>query len=609
MLPNTNSADNSQNAAFTGQLTTIFIENAGSFAGNISGIGVNDTIDLVGLVATSAAVGVNNVLTVQKSGGGSFTLQLDPNQNLSGFSIGVSSDGGGGTNLTLKAASPLIGATLFTPSSGGTALEVYTVDPATGAIAQIGSSFAVAGGAGPLGLQIGAEAAINGRLYFVGDNGEFYTVDTQTGQLLNAVAATPTAQNFVADNLTGELVGINAGHFGVVNPTTGSFTAIGSGSFGGVALGAEAAVNGKLYVEATPGILDTIDINTGQVTNSVATSVSNFVADDLTGKLVGVGGGKFGIIDPATGSFTAVGPGDPSLQGIFLGNEAAVNGTLYVKEGPLYAINISTGAIAASSSNTTAPDFVAEQTSLQGSPPPTLPGATIAVNGGTVTAAVNAGQSVGIDPLVADFGGTIPMLILQGPGTADIIGPATINTLEVASGASLVLEGSTITTDPVTVDAGGNISGFGKITGAETVNGTVTAQGGTLDLTGNISGSGKLTFATGASLQLEGTVAAAGSITFTGTGELLTLGATANVMAPISGFGAGDAIGLEGQQVTSAVYATNTHALVLSGNGGVFDLNLAGTYLQSNFSVTGGEAVFSAVAAPPTISDPHAQSR
>ena len=83
--------------------------------------------------------------------------------------------------------SRLIGAELFTPASGGVDLEIYSVDPGTGNINQIGSNIAFSGG-GPLGLQIGAEAALDGHLYFVTDNGNFYTVDTRTGEVINTVS-------------------------------------------------------------------------------------------------------------------------------------------------------------------------------------------------------------------------------------------------------------------------------------------------------------------------------------------------------------------------------------------------------------------------------------
>ena len=141
-------------------------------------------------------------------------------------------------------------------------------------------------------------------------------------------------------------------------------------------------------------LLDTIDIETGQIKSTVSTSVSNFVADDVTGELVGVSGGKFGVIDPTTGSFTAVGSGDPNLQVEPPGTEAAANGYFDIKElnSTLYTISIKTGAITTSLSATTAPNFVAEQTSI----PPKLQGATITVNGGTVTASIDPGQTVGL---------------------------------------------------------------------------------------------------------------------------------------------------------------------------------------------------------------------
>jgi hypothetical protein len=233
---------------------------------------------------------------------------------------------------------------------------------------------------------------------------------------------------------------------------------------------------------------------------------------------------------------------------------------------------------------------------------PTLAGATITLNNSTVTVAIGGGQTVGLDALVTAFYGSIPSLIIQGPGTADIAGAANIPDLEVTSGASLVLQGGTVTTDPVTVDAGGNITGDGTITGAETVNGNVTATGGTLDITGNVSGSGTLTADAGASLQLEGTIAATNGVAFASGGDSLILGASADVFAPVSGFGLGDSIALEGLQVTSAVYSASTKALAITGSGGtVFDLSLAGAYQQSNFALASGDVVFSA-ATPPVIS-------
>ena len=55
---------------------------------------------------------------------------------------------------------------------------------------------------------------------------------------------------------------------------------------------------------------------------------------------------------------------------------------------------------------------------------------------------------------------------------------------------------------PVTVDADGDISGYGTVTGAVTNVGTITAVGGTLELTGSVTGVGTIAVDPDAALQL-----------------------------------------------------------------------------------------------------------
>jgi hypothetical protein len=229
-------------------------------------------------------------------------------------------------------------------------------------------------------------------------------------------------------------------------------------------------------------------------------------------------------------------------------------------------------------------------------------------NGTSITLTPLAGQTQALSDVLADpsltSNGAVQDLLIQGPGAVESEGDVSIPSLTVDGGGNLLLNGGTLNTDPVTVITDGNISGYGTITGAETVNGTITASGGTLDLTGSISGTGVLTLAAGATLQLEGAIAAAEGLAFTGGQETLVLGATASVLAPVGGFGLGDAIGLEGQQVIAAKYSTSTNLLTLTGSGGAnFVLTLIGTYQQSNFALSNGEVVWSAnVAAVPTVS-------
>jgi hypothetical protein len=218
-----------------------------------------------------------------------------------------------------------------------------------------------------------------------------------------------------------------------------------------------------------------------------------------------------------------------------------------------------------------------------------LAGATVASALRAVTVAVETGETVNLGNVFAASNLAMNTLILQGPGIGTLSGLGMVANLEVAPGGNLVLQGGTIVTDPVTVDASGNISGYGTITGNETANGTITASGGTLDITGNVNGTGALTFNSGASLLLEGTIATTESVLFNGSNEFLNLGTAANVLAPISGFGAGDMIAINGQTVTSAIYDTGDNMLAVTGSGGeAYALTFTGSYQQSDFAVTNG---------------------
>jgi hypothetical protein len=186
---------------------------------------------------------------------------------------------------------------------------------------------------------------------------------------------------------------------------------------------------------------------------------------------------------------------------------------------------------------------------------PDIAGAVISMENGTVTASVQAGQDAVLDPLLA--GDAFDTLIIQGPGTGVIEGLDFLNNLEIASGGSLLL------------------------------------QGGTFDIADNLNGAGSLTLGTGSSLSLDGTAAATESLLFNAPHEILILGTSAEVLAPISGLTTGDVIALEpleGQQVTSAIYDATRDTLAITGSGGAaYTLTLTGIYQQSDFAVTNGE--------------------
>jgi hypothetical protein len=218
---------------------------------------------------------------------------------------------------------------------------------------------------------------------------------------------------------------------------------------------------------------------------------------------------------------------------------------------------------------------------------PDIPNATVTAEDSTITVAVRAGQEAVLDPLFAD--GKIGSLDIEGPGTVEIDGAAPVFALEVEPGATLAVQGATITGYPV-IDAGGYLSGFGTAGRGADLDGTITASGGTLELTDGVNGAGTLSFTLGASLLLDGTVDATESLVFNGPAETLLLNTGADVLAPISGFQAGDAIGPETGQVASATYDTTDHTLtVVAADPATYTLTFIGDYQQSDFVVSDGE--------------------
>ena len=104
--------------------------------------------------------------------------------------------------------------------------------------------------------------------------------------------------------------------------------------------------------------------------------------------------------------------------------------------------------------------------------PDEIDGATIAASGDTVTVSVPSGVDAVIDPLFASV--AIDDLIIDGPGTAEIDGTPSV--ADLTAGSTLLLGGSFITTDPFTIEAGGNMGGSGIVLGFGTIDGILNAS-------------------------------------------------------------------------------------------------------------------------------------
>jgi Hint domain len=185
------------------------------------------------------------------------------------------------------------------------------------------------------------------------------------------------------------------------------------------------------------------------------------------------------------------------------------------------------------------------------------------------------GQSISLDTLALNpavtTSGILQSVTLAGGGTATVQGTVTVNTLEISDG-SVSLEGGLLLTDPVTVDADGDISGYGTVTGTTTNNGTVIAVGGLLDMTGSITGAGTLAIENGATLELGSGVDPQQIVQFdtsavTGSAELL-LDDPIGFAGTIGRVVAGDSIALTPADaiLSTASLDASGHILTLSGS-------------------------------------------
>jgi hypothetical protein len=195
--------------------------------------------------------------------------------------------------------------------------------------------------------------------------------------------------------------------------------------------------------------------------------------------------------------------------------------------------------------------------------------------------------------------------IIATGGTLTLAGE-TGGALSVAANSALTSTAAIAATS-LTIAAGGSFIGSGSA-GATTDNGSLTASGGTLLLASN-SGAGTATIASGATLTSTAALKLAGVTFATGTGEVLALGTTAGDTATISGFGSGTTIDLLNATVTSFIYNPSTGVLALkNGATSLGTLKFAGTYAKGSFQLAsdghnGTDILYTGVNALPAITD------
>jgi T5SS/PEP-CTERM-associated repeat protein len=348
--------------------------------------------------------------------------------------------------------------------------------------------------------------------------------------------------------------------------------------------------NGSLLIEAGATLSNPLAyIKIGQFVSATGTATVTDPGSTMSA------GGLLRVGDSGHGTLTVENFALASVGEVQVGVYSSSTGLLTITSGGTLTTNgattVDTGAQGGGAATLTAGEFdIGVLAHAQG---------TVSVDGGTLT--VEGDLFVGdggSGSLSVEGGGTVSAVNADigtstGAGTVTLGVGGTLIATAVHVGANGVVNMAGGVLDPpdtVTIDAAGDISGYGTVTGPIVDNGSITATGGTLDLTGDVSGGGTLILMPDAALQLEGTIAGTASIVFTGSQEALILGSAAEVDAPVSGLGAGDSITLEGQAVASAVYDTTNSQLAITGSGGaMFTLTLSGIHQQSDFIVVDGD--------------------
>jgi autotransporter passenger strand-loop-strand repeat protein len=180
----------------------------------------------------------------------------------------------------------------------------------------------------------------------------------------------------------------------------------------------------------------------------------------------------------------------------------------------------------------------------------TLTGAVVTA-GGTLGMNGSVAGALQIDGLVYAVGGTLDPTGLTGTGTLvleagsmlKLTTGATLADLIVGAGGALEIHGVTFITDPLTIDAGGSVTGTGVLGGGITDDGFIGVSGGMLEFTGAVTGGGMLMIGNGGTLRLDGAVGPGTTIAFGngGTGTVIEEDASA-VQATILGLAPGDQV-------------------------------------------------------------------
>ena len=234
-------------------------------------------------------------------------------------------------------------------------------------------------------------------------------------------------------------------------------------------------------------------------------------------------------------------------------------------------------------------------------------GTLIVSNGGSVSDAntLRVGSTAGTSGTVSVSNASITAanLILDAAVGGNAVGTVTIGTGGVVNATGnvtvnqhgfMTLAGGTLDVGTsggatsLTVNAGGQLSGFGKVTGGAGAvfnnTGQILASGGTLELK---IGAGNMSIAAGAELQLDAAGPAGSSVSFSaGAAETLLLAAEPAVTNTfgINSWGSADTLSFDTPDILTGASLVNGNTLIVNWSSNA----ATGSYSFTNVSFAGG---------------------
>jgi T5SS/PEP-CTERM-associated repeat protein len=308
--------------------------------------------------------------------------------------------------------------------------------------------------------------------------------------------------------------------------------------------------------------------------------IGQFGAATGTATVTGAGsalnaGGLLRVGDSGQGTLTVENAATATIGDVQVGDYSGATGTLNITSGATVTTTLSTVDTGAQRGATvTAGEFdIGVQTGSNG---------LVAVDGGTLNVAGTL--------LVSDRGAgvlkvgnglvTAAEMDVGAAGIVDVLAGGVVDAglVHIATGGAINLQGGTVDPpSPITIDAGGAVTGFGTLSGDLQNNGILQATLGAVAILGTVSGTGTIAVQSGGKLLLDGVVEAGQTVNFAGTGATLAFGPNAVLDAPISGFGAGDVLELPGSVAPGVTFGTDSLTIATSNGPLVFtDVNVSG---------------------------------